>query len=71
MTDDERERLLEMPAVRELLAEERQKTLAVLRRLEWSGWEFGEGNLCCPECRGYKEEGHMSGCTLFALLEPS
>ena len=41
MTDQEREMLLEMDAVRELLEEEREQTAVLV--CDWVGYEFGRG----------------------------
>jgi len=46
------------------LAERAEKLEALLRRLEWAGFE----HRCCPLCGGYS--GHNDDCELAALLAP-
>jgi len=52
------------------LKAERNEALAMLRELEWSGYNGWSAN-SCPKCDKDCDEGHREGCSLDKLLKDS
>lgn len=48
----------------------RARVLALLKRIEWEGWEPGSDTLdACPLCNSLRTEGHADGCELTAIIQ--
>lgn len=38
------------------------RLIALLKRVEWKGWNYSEGRWICPICGGRQKEGHAPDC---------